>query len=252
MCYFNRLIVPVSHAFDIGDYRLHLPDQLAWENPMRSGFEYGDWPIIVWSAMDRRPVMQIAHWEFLSPWSRTRQELEASREKYNTLNAVGENMLESRLYKDAALKRRCLVPSSGFFEWRHWKPKGAKKDLAFPYFIYLPDRPVFYIAGIWQSWTDQETGEMLTGFAIVTTAANELMEQVHNKKKRMPLILDERLALEWISPGASPDRINEMVRTGYEAQKMKAYTIQKDFRTALDPVLAQEYPDLPELVNLCS
>lgn len=247
MCYYNRLIVPASQAFELDNWQIALPDSMAANRTMQSGFEYGNWPIIIWSDQAAKPEPVMAHWEFIAPWSRSLKEVEAGRQKYTTLNAVGENLLESRLYKEAALHRRCLVPSSGFYEWRHWKPAGSKKELAIPYLVYLPHKPVFFIAGIWQNWTDQETGEHLTSFALVTTAANALMEQVHNKKKRMPLLLPDSLALEWIQPGLSRERLTELVHHQYNPASMTAITIQKDFRTAPDPVEPFEYEALPAL-----
>lgn len=248
MCYYNRLIVPVQQAFSIGDFSVEWPAELRQDRPMQSGFEYGEWPIIIWSDSKHKPEMVNGHWEFLAPWTKSLKAAEAARSQYTTLNAVGENMFESRLYKEAAQKRRCLVLSSGFYDWRHWKPEGAKKEQAFPYFIYLPDQPVFSMAGIWQPWTDQETGEHLNSFAIVTTAANSLMEQVHNKKKRMPLILDQAGAAKWIDPALSTQEIASLIGFKYDARAMKAYTIAKDFRTALDPVLPVDVENLPAIV----
>ena len=103
------------------------------------------------------------------------------------------------------------------------------------------------MAGIWQPWTDQETGEMIDTFAIVTTKANALMEQIHNKKKRMPLILPDTLAWEWIQEGLSPERINEIANYHIPSEKMEAYTITKDFRTSGDPMAKCGYKELPEL-----
>lgn len=248
MCYYNRLIVPVHQAFSIGDYPVEWPDDLMSPRPMQSGFEYGDWPIIIWSSSLRRPEMIRGHWEFLAPWLRTMEEVKSSREKYTTLNAIGEQMLGSRLYGEAALRRRCLVPSSGFFEWRHWKPERAKKELAIPYFVQVPGQPVIWMAGIWQNWTDQQTGEHLTGFAIVTTAANGLMAQVHNKKKRMPLILPDDQALRWIDPDLRENEIQAIAKYHFPERVMKAFPIGKDFRTSIDPVEPAEYPGLPELI----
>lgn len=247
MCYYNRLIVPVQQAFTIGDYSIEWPADLRQDHPMQSGFEFGNWPIIIWSEDLRQPEMVNAHWEFLAPWTKTLEEAEAGRGQYTTLNAVGEKMLESRLYRDAALKRRCLVLSSGFYEWRHWKPDGAKKDTTFPYFIYLPGEPVFAMAGIWQTWTDQQTGEHINSFAIVTTTANSLMDKIHNKKKRMPLILDHELAEKWISPGLTIEEIRSIAAFQYDATNMQAFTIAKDFRSAPDPVQPVGYDYLPEI-----
>lgn len=247
MCYYNRLIVPVHQAFSIGDYPVEWPDDLLSPRPMQSGFEYSDWPIIIWSTALQQPEMIRGHWEFLAPWLRTMEEVKSGREKYTTLNAVGEQMLGSRLYREAALHRRCLVPSSGFFEWRHWKPEGAKKDLAIPYFVHLPGKPLIWMAGIWQNWTDLQTGEHLAGFAIVTTAANGLMAQVHNKKKRMPLILPDEQAWHWLNPDIKEKEIQAIAQFQLPDQMMKAFPIVKDFRTAIDPVEPAAYPGLPAL-----
>jgi putative SOS response-associated peptidase YedK len=249
MCYYNRLIVPVHQAFSIGEFPVEWPDELITSRPVQSGFEFGDWPIIIWSEEKQSPEMVKGHWEFLAPWTKSLKAAETSRQQYTTLNAVGEKLFESRLYKEAAQKRRCLVLSSGFYEWRHWKPTGAKKDLAIPYLVYLPGQPVFFMAGVWQPWTDQDTGEHLNSFAIVTTASNSLMAQVHNTKKRMPLILTDELAWKWIDPSLPKKEIGEIAAYKYDTKKMEAYTIVKDFRTAPDPSEPMEYEGLPEITN---
>lgn len=97
------------------------------------------------------------------------------------------------------MKHRCLILSSGFFEWRHFKPEGEKKELAYPYFISLKNKPYFFMAGIYLPWVDIESGETLDTFDIITTNANGIMEQIHNKKKRMPVILSEDQASDWLN-----------------------------------------------------
>lgn len=153
------------------------------------------------------------------------------------------------MFRPSALKRRCLVIGSHFYEWRHYKPEGAKKDIAFPYAIEVKDSDYFYMAGIWQPWTDKSTGEMIDTFAIVTTKANSLMELVHNKKKRMPTILPEDLAWEWIMEDISEERIKDLASYQLPAEKMTAYSIAKDFKTALDPLASFKYDGLPELIE---
>ena len=103
------------------------------------------------------------------------------------------------------------------------------------------------MAGIWQPWTDKETGETLNTFAIVTTAANSLMQQVHNNKKRMPTILPEALAYEWLLGYPSEQRIQELAAHQLASENMNAYPIQKDFRQQEDPTVAFEYEELPAL-----
>ena len=103
------------------------------------------------------------------------------------------------------------------------------------------------MAGIWQPWTDKVTGECVETFAIVTTQANPLMLQVHNSKKRMPAILNEDLAYEWLFGDPDEKRILEIASYQYPASEMKACTIAKDFRSALEPAAPFAYEDVPAL-----
>lgn len=214
--------------------------------PMQSGFEYKDWPIIK-AKGDCDIEIELAHWEFIPPWVKSLKEQEVSRKKFNMLNAIGEELFVKKSYKDAALKRRCLILSSGFYEWRHFRPENSKKDEAYPYYINLPGQEYFFIAGIWQPWTDRETGETMDTFALVTTKANSLMEQVHNKKRRMPTILPENLAFEWIQDGLSEQRITEIATYQIASSSMHAHPIHKEFRALEMPEQQFEYAELPAL-----
>lgn len=99
-----------------------------------------------------------------------------------TLNAMAEELLLPRkMYREAALRRRCLVLSTGIFEWRHIFPANkrtgqpVKTAIKYPYYISLKEQEYFYMAAIWQPWTDQTTGEYIETFSIVTTEANPLI-----------------------------------------------------------------------------
>jgi putative SOS response-associated peptidase YedK len=243
MCYFNSLVAPKGATVSLAGSNKTLDPV---NKPLQSGFSYSNWPIIKGSAQNF--TIENAHWELIAPWVKTSQEVQAGREKFNTLNATAERLLESKLFKPAALNNRCLVLSSGFYEWSHYKPAGAKKEIAYPYFISLKEQPLFYMAGIYQPWTDKETGETMDTFSIVTTKANALMEQIHNKKKRMPTILNEAQAAEWISPNVSESKIMELASCSIDESIMSAYTLDKGFRTASNPMEAFEYHDLPALI----
>jgi putative SOS response-associated peptidase YedK len=240
MCYFNSLVAPNGASINLkGNTQKLAPTHI----PLQSGFSYSNWPIIKGSAGDF--AIDNAHWELIAPWVKTIKEAEAGREKFNTLNATSERLLESKLFKPAALNYRCLVPSTGFFEWRHYKPITANKEIAYPYFISLKDQTLFYMAGIYQPWTDKETGETMDTFSIVTTKANALMEQIHNKKKRMPTILNEAQASDWLEPNLSESKIMELASSAYDTSHMSAYTIDKSFRTSSNPLDQFEYAELP-------
>lgn len=214
---------------------------------LKSGFSYGQAPVLKKISSTDFEIV-VMHWEFIPVWVKTMEEVKAARKQgIPWLNATSEKLLESKMFRDAALKRRCLVVASHFFEWRHYQPEGARKPIAYPYCIEVNDADYFYMAGIWNPFTDRETGEMMDTFAIVTTRANSLMAEVHNTKKRMPTILNEDLAWEWLMEDLSEERIKEIASTQFPSEHMHAYTIAKDFKTSLAPLTPYEFEDLPAL-----
>lgn len=214
---------------------------------MKDGFRYSN-SLIIRKAGDTNIEAVSAHWEFIPPWIKDMEALKVARKQgIPWLNATAEKLLESKMFRSAALKRRCLVLCSHFFEWRHYRPEDAKKDISYPYTIGLNDADYFYMAGIWQPWTDKSTGETMDTFAIVTTKANELMEQVHNTKKRMPTILTEDLAWEWIMEDLTEDRIKRIASFQLPSEYMYAHPIRKDFKLIEEPCEEENYPELPFL-----
>jgi putative SOS response-associated peptidase YedK len=110
----------------------------------------------------------------------------------------------------------------------------------------MPGKKLCYIAGVWQPWTDKETGETFDTFAIVTTEANELMAQVHNKKKRMPTVLNDDMAKEWMNSNLNDKQIVKLA-TSHPNVPLQTQTIIKNFREALNPQEPYDYPELPPL-----
>lgn len=239
MCYYNSISIPKGSKVKLNGVTKELP---AIERPLQSGFEYANWPIIKSDTNDFS--LTLGHWELIAPWVKNTMEVMKGREKFNTLNATAERLLESKLFKQPTLKKRCLVLSSGFYEWRHAKPLGASKEIAYPYFINLKGQPYFFMAGIYQPWVDIESGETMDTFSIVTTKANPLMELIHNKKKRMPTILTEEQASKWLDPNTTPDTILQLASYQIDAQLMHAHTLKKSFRTEINPQEEFIYPDL--------
>jgi putative SOS response-associated peptidase YedK len=215
---------------------------------MKDGFRYSN-SLIVRKAADNNDIEIVpAHWEFIPPWIKNEEELKAARKQgIPWLNATSEKLLLSKMFRPAALKKRCLVIASHFFEWRHFQPEGEKKAIAYPYTIGLNDKDYFYMAGIWQPWTDKETGETIDTFAIVTTHANMLMEEVHNTKKRMPTILTEELAWDWIMKDLDEEQIQRIASFQIPSEYMYAHPIRKDFKLLEEPCEEETYPELPEL-----
>jgi putative SOS response-associated peptidase YedK len=104
------------------------------------------------------------------------------------INARGESAAEKPAFREAMAKRRCLVPATGFFEWK--ATPGRKQ----PFAITVPGRPLFAFAGLWESWRPRG-GASVETFAIITTRANEKIAQVHD---RMPVILPRDAEDAWL------------------------------------------------------
>jgi putative SOS response-associated peptidase YedK len=264
MCYYNGQKVTHSEYIRLKQLEKLLAKYDFLNKPLSIGFDYSDNAVL--KVVDGKKDFEIVkmEWGFLPGYLKNREAVDKFRNGYKdasgkfhppitTLNAVGEEMLlPGKMYRDAALHRRCLVISSGFYEWRHVNPIGKKGQplktaVKYPYHIHLPAQEYFYMAGIYQTWTDRDTGENVDTFAIVTTRANALMEQVHNSKKRMPVILNDDLAYEWLFGKLDEKRITEIATNQFPAEIMAAYPIAKDFREALNPLEKFEYTELPLL-----
>lgn len=247
MCYYNGVKVTHKDFLRLTVLESKVEQWMSLNRPIVNGFDYGTYPILMPTNNGKVLNLQEAHWELIPPMVASREGLADFRKRYNTLNAKGENLLTSPFYKSAALQRRCLVLSSGFYEWRKYSPRGSKREQSYPYHIRLRDQPLFFMAGIYQPWTDKETGENMDTFSVVTARANSLIELVHNSKRRMPTILPEKLALEWIQPSLAAERIAQLATYQIAPGAMECYTIHKDFRIMDDPAEACHYPDLPGL-----
>jgi putative SOS response-associated peptidase YedK len=106
------------------------------------------------------------------------------------INARSETLAKSASFRDAFQKRRCLVPADGYFEWV--KSNGARQ----PVWFHRPDGGLILFAGLYESWQPRPD-EWQRTFTIITTAPNELSRPVHD---RMPAILDEAAADQWLDP----------------------------------------------------
>ncbi|GEO08739.1 SOS response-associated peptidase [Segetibacter aerophilus] len=238
--------------------------EIDYQSPIHNGFDYKKIDIVV-PEPDCKWTIAEMEWGFIPEYWWTRKDVENHRRGFTdskgvyhpqmtTLNAKGEDLLKpGKMYRDAALHRRCLFPATEFYEWRHIFPLGKKGQplktpVKYPYHIAVKNKEVFLIAGIWQTWTDRETGETVDTCANITTVANSIMAQVHNSKKRMPVILTEQLANEWISEGLSEQRITEIATFQLPSKEIDVYPIRKDFLTALDPSERFQYEGLSELV----
>lgn len=139
-------------------------------------------------------------------------------------NAQAEKVFNTWPYKLAIGHKRCIIPSTGYFE-PHYNPDGSKV----PYYARVPQEDVFSIGGLWSSWADPDTGESVESYTMITIGANELMSEVHNGGNnpfRMPLIIDEDAIGRWLDPELPAPEIETLFRK-FPAGRMEAYEVSK-------------------------
>ncbi|MBG9378785.1 SOS response-associated peptidase family protein [Panacibacter sp. DH6] len=277
MCYHIAFTVKLESILDYFP-GLIVEEQLEMDFPQAqylNGFNHPMHPVMLIGRKDKKKHLANMMWGFLPNhvknweeaqrfWNGHKDEKGVWRTGYVTLNAIGEEILEKKMYRDAALNRRCVIFVDGFYEWRHIYPLNKrtghplKTPNKYPYHIKLTstEMPFIMMAGIWNPWrhaeADKETGELIEmvtpTFALCTAPANKLMSQVHNSKMRMPTILTKDLALEWISEGLGEERIKEIATSQFAAEQMTAFSIAKDFQEVTNPKEACQYEDLEPVV----
>ena len=128
-------------------------------------------------------------------------------------NARGETVHEKPSFRSAFKSHRCIIPASGFYEWK--TENGVKQ----PWYMSLKSGEPMAFAGLWERWNDIET------CCIITTAANSLMEPIHD---RMPVILTPDQFETWLSPNVKQaDLLLSMVRP-HDSESMQAWPVSSE------------------------
>lgn len=160
-----------------------------------NGFQHPKTPIITNQNTDK---IQLFNWGLIPAWAKD------DTIKKNTLNARSETISEKPAFRNS-LSNRCLVLADAFYEWQWLDEKGKQKQ---KFEITLPDNEPFAFAGLWSEWVDKTTGEIIKTYTILTMEANDLMSEIHNTKKRMPIILSPDTEINWLQ-GDTETRIND-------------------------------------------
>jgi putative SOS response-associated peptidase YedK len=152
------------------------------------------------------------------------------------INAVSETAAEKPAFRESLRKRRCLIPADGFYEW---KQIGPKKKQA--YSIGMKDDGVFAFAGLWDSWKDAN-GKSIESCTILTTEANSLVKDIHN---RMPVILSPDDYDLWLDPGITePVRVADLLKP-FDASSMRIYPVSSTVNN-----VKNDSPECAEEANL--
>lgn len=153
-------------------------------------------PAIRARASDDSRELTSLHWGLTPGWARSADA--------PVVNARAESLAEKPTFRDAYRTRRCLIPASGFYEW---KISGRARE---PWLFRLRDERPFAFAALWEFWRAPD-GTAHESCAIVTTAPNSVMQPVHH---RMPAILSSPAdCATWLDPHLdSPNAIAALLR----------------------------------------
>lgn len=159
---------------------------------------------------ERPEEIQLLKWGLVPSWAKD------PKIGNRMINARAETIFEKPSFRNLIMKRRCLVLSDGFFEWQ--PGTGKMKQ---PWRILMKNDDLFAYAGLWDSRTDHETGEILSTFTIITTHANEKVASIHD---RMPVIMHREDEQEWIGSNLRRETIHSYLRP-IEPELIRLYQV---------------------------
>ena len=166
-----------------------------------------------------------AHWGLIPSWAK-----DASIGSH-TINARAETIHEKPAFRHAIRYRRCIIPASGFYEWRH---EGKK---ASPLYIRMKDGQPMCFAGIWEHWKPEE-GEEIESCSIITTSSNSLIKSIHD---RMPVILCPGDFDLWLNRNMhDPEKLKPLYQP-YPADLIEMYPVS--------PLVNSPRNDSPEFIE---
>lgn len=152
-----------------------------------------DVPVILptddgWDVRDMR-------WWLVPYWS------DGPSNKYAMFNARYESLEKSRAFKEPFARRRCIIPASGYYEWRK---EGNQKV---PFYMTPVDGSAFAFAGLWDRWRRDD--QVIESCTIITTDATESMRPIHN---RMPVQLSKEEITMWADAEADPATLKQLMQ----------------------------------------
>ncbi len=178
-----------------------------------SGFSFPKLPVV---AMHEEIDLEEMQWGLIPPW--VKSEADALQFRKNTLNAKAETAFEKPSFKNSMITQRCLVPATGFYEWRH---EGKEK---IPFLVKVPESEVFSLGGIYAGWRNPQSDQIIQSFSVITTQANPLMAFVHNTKLRMPLIIPPELEQMWLDASLNSNDVKALMQP-FDERRMTAVRI---------------------------
>jgi putative SOS response-associated peptidase YedK len=154
-----------------------------------------DEALVVVERDDRRAITAY-HWGLIPHWA------ESAKVGSRMFNARAETLTSSPAFRDAFIRKRCLVPVDGFYEW---KREGTVRQ---PFLIGRTDGTPLTLAGLWAGWRDPATERVVRTFTIVTSRPNDQMADIHS---RMPVVVPEEIWPLWLHPLTDPSELRALL-----------------------------------------
>ena len=171
----------------------------------------GDDVVAVTTTKEGEPRGDLLRWGLVPFWAKD------PKTGFRMINARAETVGEKPAFRDALKTRRCLIVADGFYEWRKdpAHPKARKQ----PFHVTRADGAPFAFAGLWAVWHGAGEDEVLRTCTIVTTEANALLRDVHD---RMPVILPDPGAEEaWLDHATPREVVSDLLAPLPSAQTAK-------------------------------
>lgn len=151
----------------------------------------------------------------LMRWGLVPNWVKDSRVGARMINARSETLAEKPSFRGAFLRRRCLIPADGFYEW---KLEAGRKT---PNRITVGSDSLFAFAGLWESWI-RPNGSTLFSCVIITTSPNDVMASIHG---RMPVILPQGSESLWLDPGCQDTDVLSRLLLPRDIDGLNAYEV---------------------------
>ncbi|MCX7955194.1 MAG: SOS response-associated peptidase [Bacteroidales bacterium] len=212
------------------------PENLTFEPAyFVSAFDFPELPIVT------TENIMMAKWGLVPRWFKGSN---INETRLKILNVKIESVVEKIWARHLLMNNRCLLGVTGFFEWRSYN------NQKYPYYIKLKNTEIFSIGCFYDEHFINE--KKIISFTIITTQANEVMQKIHNVKKRMPLIIKPKYENDWLTCDNDIEKkINEFIILGnddleyYTVSKIANYSKKnRNIPEILQPVKYSELPDI--------
>lgn len=184
MCYRTKLNAKISEIEKTFEATFVTPEDYVPRKEINA-FDFPQTPVI--SDFSRDEIL-FYNWGLIPFWAKNK-DIQKS-----TLNAKIETVTEKPAFRDS-VENRCLVIANGYYEWQWLDEKGKNKQ---KFLITSAEDEVFAFAGIYSRWKPSANDQEIVSYSILTTEANELMDSIHNNKKRMPVMLRQQDHSAWL------------------------------------------------------